>query len=88
VADSFLRCFRLGYVLLFCDCAQGQMSHIRAVEILLSASGSIKQTRGRHRVPRLRASVRCALGCTPLGMTVIGLKRRGAVSSNGFSRRS
>ena len=32
MADFFLHCFRLGYVLLFCDCAQGRMSHISAVD--------------------------------------------------------
>jgi hypothetical protein len=33
VTDSFLRCFRLGYVLLFSGCAQGQMSHGEAVDV-------------------------------------------------------
>ena len=32
MADFFLHCFRLGYVLLFCDCAQGRMPHISAVD--------------------------------------------------------
>jgi hypothetical protein len=44
VADRFLHCFRLGYVLLFSDCVQGQMSHFEAADgcgklVRLSAFG-------------------------------------------------
>ena len=59
MADLFLHCFRLGYVLLFCDCVQGQMSHIRAVEIcgnhfrLRGSSGMGDSTFGRIILARL-----------------------------------
>jgi hypothetical protein len=44
VADCFLCCVRLGYVLLFSDCVQGQMSHFEAADgcgklVRLSAFG-------------------------------------------------
>ena len=33
MADSCVYCFRFGYVLLFSVCAQGQMSHVGAVDV-------------------------------------------------------